>query len=121
MTDPWHHPAQLREGFVFAATLLAILLAHEMGHIIHWDFVVMTIAATIARVEWGLVALVFMIWTNLSDVLFRYHHVPSIAQPFIALLFLAIVTRWVLFSDELLGTLVPEPRLFARISIFKGW
>lgn len=58
------------------------------------------VIATIARAEWGMIALVFVIWTNLSDVLVRNHHVPSILQPFILLLLVAIATRWVLFSDK---------------------
>ena len=32
LLGPWRHPAQLHDGFVFAVTLLTILLAHEMGH-----------------------------------------------------------------------------------------
>ncbi len=63
------------------------------------------VVATVARVEWGLLALVFVIWTNLSDVLVRNHSVPSIAQPFIVLLLLALVTRWVLFSEKPSGAL----------------
>lgn len=39
----------------------------------------------------------------------------------IAAIYAVVAGLWVLFSDELLGAFVPEPRLFARISIFKGW
>ncbi len=63
------------------------------------------VVATVVRVEWGLLALVFMIWTNLSDVLVQNHNVPSIAQPFIGLLLLAIVARWALFSEKPSGAL----------------
>lgn len=51
---------------------------------------------TLFRVEWGVVALVIINYTNLSDVGIKYHGLPSIAQPFVALLFFALLMRWLL-------------------------
>lgn len=66
---------------------------------------VIAVVATIFQVEWGLLAVVFISYTNLSDVLIRNHHVPSILQPFMGLLILAILARWILYSETPRGWL----------------
>lgn len=53
----------------------------------------MAAVATVLRVEWGLLVLVFILYTRFSDVLVHTHGLPSIAQPFIALLLAAITLR----------------------------
>lgn len=52
------------------------------------------------RPETGLVFLVFMTYTRLSDVLKHYHGLPSIFQPFIGYLILIILLRWYLYGEE---------------------
>jgi putative inorganic carbon (hco3(-)) transporter len=45
----------------------------------------------------GLLILVFISYIRLSDVLIQYHGLPSIAQPFIGLLLVAIIFQWIFF------------------------
>ena len=47
------------------------------------------------NLEFGLIVLVFMIYTRSSDVLTQFHHFPSIAKPYIALLIVAILVKWI--------------------------
>ena len=48
------------------------------------------------NLEFGLLALVFMVYTRTSDVLMKFHHFPSIAKPYIALLVVAILVKWII-------------------------
>lgn len=55
--------------------------------------------ATVWRVEWGLLAFVFMSYTRFSDVMVS-NGAPSTAQPFLALLFLIIFMRWMMYGEK---------------------
>lgn len=55
---------------------------------------------TIARIEGGLLALVFMTYTRFSDVLVKYHGAPSVAKSFVVLLIVAIIVRWRLYGEK---------------------
>lgn len=57
-------------------------------------------AASIARVEWGLLVLVFITYTRFSDVAIQYHGAPSVAKSFILLLIIAIFIRWIVYSEK---------------------
>jgi O-antigen ligase len=50
--------------------------------------------------QWGLLFLVFMVYVRLSDVLIKSYGAPSTAKPFIALLFLIIIVRWLLYQEK---------------------
>lgn len=52
------------------------------------------------HVEYGLIVLVFITYTRLSDVLIQYHGAPSVAKLFVPLLLLIVVGRWWLFQEE---------------------
>ncbi len=56
--------------------------------------------AAMLRVEWGLLALVWMTYTRFSDVLVDTHGAPSTAQPFIALMILVILVRWAIYNER---------------------
>ena len=47
------------------------------------------------NLEFGLIVLVFMVYTRSSDVLMKFHHFPSIAKPYITLLIVAILVKWI--------------------------
>ena len=49
---------------------------------------------TVANVEFGLLVLVFMVYTRASDILLQFHGAPSIAKPYIVLLVVAIFIKW---------------------------
>lgn len=52
------------------------------------------------KVEYGLLVLVFITYTRLSDVLIQYHGAPSVAKLFVPLLLLIVLGRWFLFREE---------------------
>ncbi|MCP4141136.1 MAG: hypothetical protein GY755_12790 [Chloroflexi bacterium] len=51
---------------------------------------------TVTNLEFGLLALVFMVYTRASDVLVKFHDFPSVFKPFIALLIVAILLKWII-------------------------
>ncbi|RMF01501.1 MAG: hypothetical protein D6768_10510, partial [Chloroflexi bacterium] len=51
--------------------------------------------------EWGLLLLVFMVYTRFSDALIDSMGAPSIAKPFIVFLLLVVVARWLVFREVL--------------------
>ncbi len=57
--------------------------------------------------EFGLLVLVFLIYTRVSDILVHNYNIPSVAQLYIALLFGAILGRWVLYQEVPRGWLKP--------------
>jgi O-antigen ligase len=56
-------------------------------------------AATMSRVEWGLLALIWMGYTRFSDVMVL-NGAPSTATAFLGLLFLIIILRWLLYNEK---------------------
>jgi O-antigen ligase len=53
----------------------------------------------VLNVEIGVMALVGITFIRLSDVLVNFYHLPSIAKPFIALLLVGVVLRWIFHSS----------------------
>jgi O-antigen ligase len=45
-------------------------------------------------ITWGMAAVVFMIYINLSDVLIQHHGLPSIAKTFVPAMILLILLEW---------------------------
>lgn len=88
--------------------LLALLLGGSSGFLVTGTTNIFKLFAivlgigfvllTLFRVEWGVIALIIINYTNLSDIAIKYHGLPSISQPFIALLFFAIFMRWLLYG-----------------------
>lgn len=63
--------------------------------------------AIISRLEFGLLALVFMTYTRFSDVIIHFHNAPSILQPFIGLLLGLIFLRWLINKERRSGWEAP--------------
>jgi glucan phosphoethanolaminetransferase (alkaline phosphatase superfamily) len=90
--------------------LLAVLLGGGLGFaIISLDNPILAIAAvggiifaffTVTNSEFGLLVLVFMIYTRFSDVMVKSYKTPSVLQPYLLLVLVGIVARWV-FHREL--------------------
>ncbi|HEX6384827.1 MAG TPA: O-antigen ligase family protein [Anaerolineae bacterium] len=59
------------------------------------------------RLEWGLIVLVFMVYTRFSDALVHYQGLPSILQPFMGLLLLIMALRWWLRGEAPKGWQAP--------------
>ena len=62
---------------------------------------------TLYSTQFGLFVLVFISYTRFSDVFTEFHNSPSIAKPFLALLVVSILLRWVIFKDPPKGWLAP--------------
>lgn len=57
-------------------------------------FAVLFALITVSNVEFGLLALVFMVYTRASDILLEFHGAPSTLKPYIALMIVAIFVKW---------------------------
>jgi putative inorganic carbon (HCO3(-)) transporter len=62
---------------------------------------------SIYSAEFGLLALAFITYTRFSDIVVQYHNSPSIAKPFLAMLILSILMRWVIFRESPKGWIIP--------------
>jgi O-antigen ligase len=58
-------------------------------------------------VQFGLLVLVFMAYTRLSDIVIEYYNAPSVAKAYIVILVLAVLIRWVVFKEQPKGWIVP--------------
>mgnify|MGYP002640910917 CR=1 FL=1 len=57
-------------------------------------------AVSVARVEWGLLVLAFIVYTNVSDIAIEFHGAPSVAKSFVLLLLFAILMRWIAYNEK---------------------
>lgn len=67
---------------------------------------------TLVRAELGLLILAFMTYMRLSEVLARFHGVPSIVQPFTALLIVAVLVQIVIYRQH--------PQGWQRVAVLLG-
>ena len=65
------------------------------------------------KLEWCLYAIVFMSYTNFSDVLIKYHGAPSITKLFVPLVALIIIYRWLRHFDRPVNATQASVVLFA--------
>lgn len=56
--------------------------------------------AALAHPEWSLLILVFITYTRFSDIMIKFHGLPSITQPYMALLVFIIIARKLLFGKN---------------------
>ena len=93
--------------FVFLALLLGLTIAVSVGY-----FGVLVLLAVPALLifagisgqpDIGLAAVIFMLVTQLTQVLRIHHSLPSPAQPLMALLAVVIIIRLILYGDRPLG------------------
>lgn len=59
-----------------------------------------SLAAAVARLEWGLLLLIFISYIRFSDIAIHYHGAPSIAKAFVGLLTVAILVRWLAYGEK---------------------
>jgi len=72
------------------------------------------LALSIAKPETGLAVMVFVVYTNLSDVLISEFGFPSVTQPLVALAVVSVVARLLLFQEKIRGWTQP----FVLLSIY---
>jgi putative inorganic carbon (HCO3(-)) transporter len=63
--------------------------------------------ATIVSVEFGLLLLVFITYTRLSDIAVHIYNAPSVAKSFIVILLIGIFIRWIVTQERPRGLLLP--------------
>lgn len=70
--------------------------------LIPFFFVIGAIVAflLVLRPDWGLLFLIFMLYTRLSDIMINYFDLPSIAKIYIPFLGLVILIRWLVFFEK---------------------
>ncbi len=71
------------------------------------------VIASMGNSDLGLLALVVMTYIRFSDVLVHEHNFPSTAQPFVALLGLALILRWILYKRPPSGWMQSTVLVFA--------
>lgn len=79
---------------------LAVPLVGNPLYLIGGVFVLLAGFLALQRIEYGLLILVTITYTRLSDVLIQYHGAPSVAKLFVPLLLALVLGRWVLYREE---------------------
>lgn len=72
--------------------------------------------ASLYYAEFGLIVLIFLVYTRFSDIGIEYHSLPSVAKPYMVLIFITILLRWVLFQDRPKGWFKPAV-MFGLLSL----
>ncbi|MBP7692666.1 MAG: hypothetical protein KA764_12140, partial [Anaerolineales bacterium] len=91
-------------------TVIAFLISGTSGSgvaLVMATVGLLVMVGTFVKSEIGLMALVFMVYTNLSDTVIRYHGLPSVIKPFLALVAAVIFARWVMHRLTLTGIMRP--------------
>ncbi len=95
-----------REIFIFVALLAGAALGvfvvkyNQPVYLLLGAATLAVSALAALSVEFGLLVLLFMTYTRLSDIVIEYYNAPSIAKAYIAVLVLAILIRWVIFRER---------------------
>ena len=105
--------SHLNAGHPLVSTLLAAgcgvacgLLALKVGAPLKFLVLALGLGAaltTILKVEWGLLVLVFITYTNLSDIAIKMHGAPSVAKFFIPLLCIAAIVHRLVNRQPITG------------------
>jgi O-antigen ligase len=90
-------------GLAIGTGILISLLIMVISNPLHLFVVVAGMLGVLAMVRWndfGLIVLVFTTYTRFSDIMIKYHGVPSIAKLLVPLLFGIVFVRWAMFSEQ---------------------
>ncbi len=105
--------AHLSGYFMAGSVLIGVVagvLVVRFNQPVYFILGVLTVAASAVAAfsaEFGLIVLVFMTYTRLSDIVIEYYNAPSIAKAYIAVLALGILIRWLIFKERPRGWIVP--------------
>ncbi len=98
-------PAAVLLGAVAGA---AVVLLNQPVYVLLAVIGLAVFMVTIYSPQFGLFVLIFITYTRFSDVFTEFHNSPSIAKPFIALLVVSILLRWVIFKTPPVGWFAPS-------------
>jgi O-antigen ligase len=76
-------------------------------------FAVIAFVVTFARLEWGVAAMIFLLYTQAYIIVGERYGVTNVVQGLIMLLSLSMGTRWIVYSDEF-----PQGWMHASFLIF---
>jgi O-antigen ligase len=108
-TPPENRLARLFNIFFFLAVLVGafsgvlVVMFGSPSYILIGLVAILVFAGAVFSVQFGLLAMVFIVYTRLSDVAVHAHNAPSVAKGFIGLLILAIFVRWAIFRETPTG------------------
>jgi putative inorganic carbon (HCO3(-)) transporter len=84
---------------------LAVSSVQDPAMVIVLVLAFLALVAVTARVEVGLLVLVFITYTRFSDAMIRYYGMPSIMQSFVPFLLVIILIRWLVYGERPVGWL----------------
>jgi putative inorganic carbon (HCO3(-)) transporter len=104
-TGDWFSPLFSVMTIILGGTLVSLLALHISDPILLLALVIgpIVVFGIALKPESGLLLLIFLTYTRTSDVLIDSLNAPSIAKPYVALLLLIIVARWVLYRQPIKG------------------
>ena len=74
--------------------ITALFIAYDLAFLLFLALGGLLVAlAMFMRLDWGLLFLIFMVYTRFSDALVHHYSLPSVLQPFMLLLLLIMVSR----------------------------
>ncbi len=100
-------------ALLLAAGVIVALAVGESGYLALLLIpVALIFAGALVQPELGLLALIFITTTQLSNVAISVYHLPSLAQPLAGMLMLVILIRFTLYGERPVG--------WARVAIILG-
>jgi putative inorganic carbon (hco3(-)) transporter len=87
---------------IAAGILIGFLVGKGIGLMITIAIpvAILAVLVIIAQPEWGLLILVLVTYTRVSDIATHFYSAPSLAKPLLALLGFVILMRWVVFREK---------------------
>lgn len=83
-----------------AASGIIVVVLQQHAYLIVGLIGLLAFLLTVFSVEFGLVMLVFLVYTRFSDIAVNNYGAPSVAKLFFALLIGAILMRWAIMHDK---------------------
>jgi len=108
--------------FIPSAIVLGVLagvfvvILNKPAYILMGLVGIVVFLASLYSIEFGLIVLVFLVFTRFSDVIIEYHFLPSVAKPYMVLIFITILLRWVMFQNRPQGWFKPA-LMFGLLSL----
>lgn len=110
---------KLQKSFILLSVLIGglagglVVVYNRPFNIFVMVFGLLVVLATILSAEFGLLVLVFLVYTRFSDIMIEFHGFPSVAKLFTILLVVAILARWTIFRIRPKGWVIPTILLIA--------
>jgi len=95
--------AWIAAGLAVLAGLVLGVLSVQVGQPLYLIGVLVAAGVgllTLFHIEYGLVALIVITYTRVSDVLVQFHGAPSVAKLFVPTLLLVVVARWLILQKK---------------------